>query len=128
MELGVNGLVKVLVIDDEEMVRLNLEAFLEDEGFVVSCVESAEEALGILGHFQPQVMIVDMRLTGMNGNDLVIQAMGRDPGMKIIIHTGSLEYNLPNSLKLLGIRDHQVLYKPLPDMGQISSLIGSLVR
>ena len=57
--------VLVLVVDDEEMVRENLEAYLEDEGFNVVTASSGEDALNLLAEVSPHVGIIDMRLPVM---------------------------------------------------------------
>lgn len=46
---------KVLVLDDDPMVRMNIVAYLEDEGGDVTGVESGEEALILLGSLRPAV-------------------------------------------------------------------------
>jgi len=61
---------KILVVDDEKMIRDMLEKALNREGYEVICAESAEEALEVLKKTTAQVMFLDLKLPGMNGLDL----------------------------------------------------------
>ncbi len=106
----------VMIVEDEESVRMNLTAFLEDEGFVVHAVNTAEDALDILSAEKIDAGIIDLRLPGMDGNTLILKAHELQPDMKFVIHTGSMEYMLPRKLLNIGIGPHQVFVKPLLDM------------
>lgn len=64
---------KVLVVDDEQD-NLDLIAFiLEDAGATVTAVNSAREALAVLGEFNPDVLVSDIGMPEMNGYELVKQ-------------------------------------------------------
>ena len=116
-----------MIVDDEEMVRMNLEAFLEDEQFAVLGCETGEEALQQIESFDPHLAIVDMRLPGMDGNEFILEIKTFRPDIKIIIHTGSTEYSLPAALISLGITSEHILYKPLSDMSVIAELARQLL-
>ena len=79
----------VLIVDDEEMVRENLEAYLEDEGFRIVTASSGEAALELLADINPDVGIIDMRLPGLSGNDFILRAHALRPHLRYLIHTGS---------------------------------------
>lgn len=113
----------VLVVDDEEMVRENLEAYLEDEGFVVHTAGSGEDGLEILSGVQPDVGIIDMRLPGMSGNDFIVQAHGLRPDMRYLIHTGSTNYKLPMELMSIGVTRDYIFIKPLQNMEDLVNAI-----
>jgi len=61
---------KILVVDDEKMIRDMLEKALTREGYEVICAESGEDALEILKEHTAQVMFLDLKLPGMNGLEL----------------------------------------------------------
>ena len=103
----------VLVIDDEPAICASLSAFLEDYGFQASTAESAEEALDLMKSNAYDICIVDLRLPGMSGEDLILQAKERYPDQKHIIYTGSISYNLSDKLKALGMRPEHVFLKPI---------------
>ncbi|HEY9299387.1 MAG TPA: response regulator, partial [Phormidium sp.] len=65
--------VKVLLVDDEQD-NLDLITFiLEDAGATVTAVNSASEALAVLGEFNPDVLVSDIGMPEMNGYELVKQ-------------------------------------------------------
>ena len=103
----------VLVIDDEPAICASLSAFLEDYGFQASTAESAEEALDLMKSNPYDICIVDLRLPGMSGEDLILKAKERYPNQKHIIYTGSISYNLSDKLKALGMRPEHVFLKPI---------------
>jgi DNA-binding NtrC family response regulator len=105
--------IHVLVIDDEPAICASLSAFLEDYGFQASTAESAEEALDLMKSNPYDICIVDLRLPGMSGEDLILQAKERYPDQKHIIYTGSISYNLSDKLKELGMRPEHVFLKPI---------------
>ena len=105
--------IHVLVIDDEPAICASLSAFLEDYGFQASTAESAEEALDLMKSNPYDICIVDLRLPGMSGEDLILQAKERYPKQKHIIYTGSISYNLSDKLKELGMRPEHVFLKPI---------------
>ncbi len=61
----------VLVVDDEKNMRSSVRTLLEDEGYSVRTVESAEEALTALSQEKFLMVITDARLGGMNGYEFL---------------------------------------------------------
>jgi hypothetical protein len=64
-----------------------------------------------------------MRLPSMNGNDFIRAAAGRLRDCLFIVHTGSMEYELPDDFPALGIGMGQVVAKPVADMSVFLDLI-----
>lgn len=79
---------KVLVVDDEKMIRTLLEKALTREGYTVSCAEDAEDALTILADEAIPVMLLDLKLPGMNGLDLCREIRKTHPLSVIYAITG----------------------------------------
>jgi two-component system, OmpR family, response regulator len=117
----------VLVVDDEEMVRENLGAYLDDEGFAVVLAGSAEQGLTQLAEHDCDVAVVDMRLPGMNGNRFIQEAHAARPRLRFLVHTGSLNYVPPAEFAELGIGGGRVFIKPVPDMSVIAEAIRQIV-
>lgn len=68
----------ILVIDDEEAIRLFLQATLEDEGYEVIAVGTGREALDLVEHTIPDLVLLDLMLPDMSG----IQVLG---GLKEVL-------------------------------------------
>ncbi len=118
---------RVLVVDDDEAVRSCIEAFLADEGFSVESAVSGEQALARLAPGSIDVAVVDVRLPGMNGDELIRRAHRRDPALRFVVYTGSPEYVPPPSLAAAGLLPEHVLHKPLFDMRVLARTIDALV-
>jgi DNA-binding NtrC family response regulator len=118
----------ILVVDDEDPVRLSLSAYLEDEGFCVRMADCAEQALELSGTYPTDLAVVDLRLPGMDGASLITEMAKYHTGTKFIIHTGSTKFSLPDELKAVGLSEANVFFKPVLDMsdmvGKIKELLG----
>ncbi len=79
-----------IVVEDDVAIRLVLRMNLEEDGFVVTEAPDAERALALLATQTPDVMIVDMRLPGMHGLDLVRRVRSTSQ-MSIIIVTANAD-------------------------------------
>ena len=74
---------RVLVVDDEELVRETLVASLEDAGFAVLAVGNGAEALALLEAEEPvDVLVSDLSMPGMDGLALIREAHVRRPGLR----------------------------------------------
>ena len=104
---------RVLVIDDDPSVLENLVAFLEDEDIEVLSANNADQALELVAAEKPDVAIVDMRLPGKSGEELIIEARDHYPDQRHIIYTGSISFSLSDQLKELGLRPEHVFLKPV---------------
>ena len=77
----------VLVVDDEKNMRLSLQTLLGDAGFQVRAVESAEEALKVLGEQEVFMVITDARLGGMSGYELLARLRSQKPDLPVLMIT-----------------------------------------
>jgi two-component system, OmpR family, response regulator len=106
----------ILIVDDEENLRRNLQDFLEDEGFEVVTVGSGEEGLDLLAGQSFDFSIVDIRLPSMDGNAFIMKAHLLQPQMKCLIFTGSVDYRISEDLRSLGITENDIFMKPLNNL------------
>ena len=114
--------IRVMVVDDDVMIRDCIIAFLEDEEFQVSVASSAEEGLDVIARVNPTVCITDLRLPGMNGEQFIKRASLLSTATHFIIHTGSA-YILSDDLRAIGMTSDDVLFKPVHDLSSISERI-----
>lgn len=79
----------VLLVDDEDLVRLAMAEGLRELGYDVEEVSSASEALeAIAAGFRPDILITDHMMPGMKGSDLAREVSQRLPGLPILMVTG----------------------------------------
>ncbi|PYT59233.1 MAG: transcriptional regulator [Acidobacteria bacterium] len=79
---------RVLIVEDEDNARKGYEQLLQRWGYEVMGVGSAEEVLAKFGSYQPDTLIVDVELPGMNGMDLLKQLGPELHDVPAIIITG----------------------------------------
>jgi len=79
----------ILLVDDEELVRMGTGEMLSDLGYKVMEATSAAEALRLLRSGEaPDLMITDYLMPGMNGAELIEHARPLLPSMKVMLITG----------------------------------------
>ncbi len=78
----------ILVVDDEETIRFCLKEALEAERYKVYTEESGENALRLLKKLVPDLVILDLKLPGINGLDLLNEIKLHDPNILVILLTG----------------------------------------
>ena len=79
---------KILVVDDEANIRAGLLAVLANDGHEVKDASSGEEGLGMLELFHCEVAVVDIRMPGMSGVELLHEIRERRPYVSVILLTG----------------------------------------
>ncbi|WP_377890804.1 sigma-54-dependent transcriptional regulator [Alkalihalobacillus sp. R86527] len=79
--------VKIGIVDDETTLRLTLQMFLEDEGYEVRSASSLEEGWNLIEAFNPQVLLLDIRLPDGNGLDALNEFKERYPLMAVMMLT-----------------------------------------
>jgi DNA-binding NtrC family response regulator len=79
---------RVLIVEDEENARKGYEQLLQRWGYEVLSVGTAEDALARFGSYQPDTLIADVELPGMNGLDLLGQLGSELTDVPTIIITG----------------------------------------
>ncbi len=104
----------VLVVDDEAIVRESIRDWLKDAGYDVATAESGEEALESVAKQDFGVMVLDIRLPGKTGIDVLKEVKAQRPWMKSIIITAYPSEETVDEAKKLGAIDY--LVKPIaPD-------------
>ena len=78
---------KILIVDDEKKIRSILTQILNDEGYVTESVGSGEEALDIIDGFNPELIIMDQNMPGINGIETTIRIKEKMPDVTILILT-----------------------------------------
>src|SRR4029077_3318467 len=83
----------LLVVDDEPGIRESLSSILQDEGYHVESVASAEEALQRASTGEIEVILLDVWLPGMDGLEALsrLQASQRPPAVIMISGHGTIE-------------------------------------
>lgn len=111
---------KILLVDDEEQLRVLYCRLLSRESYEVVCVESAVAALEILKTQPIDVLITDQKMSHINGIRLISMAKEHDPIIQCILISGRLTNEMKQAAKLAGAFD--CLEKPL-DLNHLKTTI-----
>ena len=82
---------RVLIVDDDYVINLELHEFLEESGFAAESVYSAATAFAALKRHPPWALVTDLDLgAGPNGFDVARYARGIRPGMPVVFVSGTM--------------------------------------
>jgi CheY-like chemotaxis protein len=109
----------ILVVDDEEAIRYVFERYLNVAGYRVATAESAEAAIEIFPSIQPDLLITDLRMPGMNGADLIRTLAATHPELRTILMSAN-----PIEIDDVSLRT-RILRKPV-SMGILVAVIESM--
>lgn len=117
--------IKILIVDDEESVRDSLASWLEEEGFLVFVAETAEEAAQILARQDIDLVLLDIRLPGMNGLEFQKQIHTNNPDIAIIIMTAFA--SVDSAIESLKRGAYDYIVKPF-DPDELTNIIRHAVK
>ncbi|MFY0678757.1 MAG: sigma-54-dependent Fis family transcriptional regulator [Neptuniibacter sp.] len=86
--MSANTKLPILLVDDEEHIRLAASQTLELGGYEVTALETAEEALKIIQDGWSGILVTDINLPGINGLELMKRVVAIDPALPVILITG----------------------------------------
>lgn len=101
----------ILIVDDEDRLRLSLSLILQKEDYHVETAANAEEALDYLQDHEYDLMFLDLNLPGISGIDLLGKAHRQFPHMPVLILTAHAALESAIQAVRLGARDY--LLKPI---------------
>lgn len=113
--------IRVLVVDDEEAIRRNVKAALEDGGYAVATASDGEQALREADAFGPDVVLTDLRMPGMSGVDLIRALRSRDDTLPTVVVSGAGDVRQAMAAIREGAWDY--LVKPVDDDGGLDVAI-----
>jgi len=111
---------RILVGDDDASIRETFEQHLGEAGFEVKSGASAEEALGMLGSFEPALVITDLKLPGMDGLGLLDRIKTDMDDVEVVLITAHEDMKSAVAAMKAGAYDY--LVKPL-DLDQVDLVI-----
>jgi len=107
---------KLLIIDDDTLVRQSIVTYLRDSEFYVESVAEAQAALVLLGagQFYPDLVITDLRMPDLDGLQLLQTLQDSHPKLPVIVISGAGVMNDVVAALRLGASDY--LIKPIVDL------------
>lgn len=102
---------RILVVEDDQIIRLMLEMHLQQAGYSTIGVGSGEAGLDQLRHERIDLLLTDLRLPMMDGLQLIAEARTIDPQIGAIILTGAA--STTSAVAALNQQVHRYLLKPV---------------
>ena len=78
----------ILIIDDEKNIREGLSAALELDGYSVKLAANGAEGLALIEKGDIDLVITDLRMPGISGEEVLAKVRGESPGIPVIVLTG----------------------------------------
>ncbi|PWB33916.1 response regulator [Pseudomonas sp. SDI] len=102
---------RVLVVDDEQTLAGNIQAYLGAQGLDVQVAHDGESAIGLAERFAPDVIVLDYRLPDMEGFQ-VLQATRQHRNCHFVLITAHPTVEVRERANQLGVS--HILFKPFP--------------
>jgi putative two-component system response regulator len=109
---------RILIVDDEETIRLALRKFLRSRGYEVEVAGSGDQAMQILDRESFSLMLCDVRMPGMTGVQVVPEARKKDQDLAIIMLTAVNDAATATEVLASGATDYLMKPVELADLQQ----------
>lgn len=106
----------ILIIDDDDQLRKSFDKLLKEEGYHSECAASGEAGLKIIEKEIPDLVILDMRLPGMNGFETFQVIHEIEPKLPVIIMTAYSTTETAIKATKMGAFDYILKPFDIPDM------------
>lgn len=117
--------VSILIADDEDSLRMTVAAWLKDEGFEVDQAADGEEAIKKISSRDYDVAILDIKMPGANGLEVLRYAKKNSPYTEVVMMTGMSDVGMAVEAMKLGSREY--LTKPV-DMDQLVPQLRAMLK
>lgn len=113
---------KVLIVDDEEIERISMRKILSEafKGLELKEARNGQMAVDIAKDYRPDIILMDIKMPGLNGLDAIREIMKTAPSVKCIMVTAHDTFEFAREALQLGVKDY--LLKP----SKVSEIIATV--
>ncbi|MFK2825634.1 response regulator [Bacillus sp. B190/17] len=97
---------KILIVDDQFGIRILLNEVLQKEGYETFQAANGIQALEIVDNHSPDLVLLDMKIPGMDGIEILKRIKEKDSSMRVIIMTAYGELDMIQQARDLGALTH----------------------
>jgi DNA-binding NtrC family response regulator len=115
---------RVVVADDEELARKSLGEILTQDGYEVLLAADGEEALRLVSEQAPDVLLTDLKMPRLGGEDLLARVRAAHPEVAVVIMTA--HGTIASAVKALHTGAEDYLTKPI-DVEKLEHLLASIL-
>jgi DNA-binding NtrC family response regulator len=117
--------VKILIVDDELIMRESLAGWLERDGHAVQTATSGEEALEKIKETQFDILLVDIKMEGISGLDVLRKVKETDPDAEVVMITAY--GSIPSAIEAMKDGAFDYMLKPF-DPNELGVLIEKIIQ
>jgi len=115
---------RVLIVDDEALIRFGLEKFVKKEGFIAVTAANGKKALEIIEDDEPEIALLDLKLQDSIGGIEILRIIKQTrPHIEVVMISGQTEIHGAVEAMKLGARDY--LEKPI-DFDRLKHVLDSI--
>jgi DNA-binding response OmpR family regulator len=100
------GAGKILVVDDDQEVRMATRDFLTSKGHDVTLAEDGVQALKLLATVKPDVVLLDVAMPEMDGMETLRRIVAGYPNLPVIMVTANADIEITSKVLQLGAADY----------------------
>lgn len=104
------GLPTILVVDDDEVLRSRLQRAFVRRGFSVCCADGYEQAIVAARESNPEMAVLDLKMPGKSGIELLMELRRIRPKIKVVMLTGYA--NIANAVEAIKLGAVNYVTKP----------------
>lgn len=97
---------KLLIVDDQYGIRILLNEVFQKEGYITFQASNGVQALSIVEQDRPDLVLLDMKIPGMDGIEILRRLKEIDQTIEVFIMTAYGELDMIQQAKDLGARTH----------------------
>ena len=116
---------KILIVDDELIMRESLAGWLKRDGHTIQTAPSGEEALDKLKETHFDIMLVDIKMEGISGLDVLQHVKESDPDVAVVMITAY--GSIPTAIEAMKNGAYDYMLKPF-DPNELGVLIEKIIR
>ena len=116
---------KILIVDDELIMRESLAGWLERDGHTVQTAPSGEDALEKLKETRFDILLVDIKMEGISGLDVLRHVKESDPDVAVVMITAY--GSIPTAIEAMKNGAYDYMLKPF-DPNELGVLIEKIIR
>ncbi len=105
-----SGVQSILVVDDDEILRLRLLKAFERRGLAVVCASGVDDATQCLERTMPDLAVIDLKMADGSGMELLNRIRARSPQTKVVVMTGY--GNIANAVEAIKLGAVNYVSKP----------------
>jgi two-component system chemotaxis response regulator CheY len=114
---------KILIVDDSSLARRTLRQLLESMGHTVEDASDGEQALERFFVSPPELVVLDMVMSGMYGLDVLAKMREMNPAVRVLVATADIQNSTADQARAAGAKG--ILNKPV-NRDQLTSAIAKI--